>query len=1131
MNNHKIRPLFAACFFLLGFSQSPGYCENHFLSSVKESAEKIKDRLSLLRITAEDCSLIPRWELPLTIGKVEDLLARPLDAPNQLSAWSASALKSSSTYDLLRLSREIFSADREAPSPLKDGTPSSLPREASLGTAALSASPTPPEIKNAEAEEIKFPPDYDLLPPSLRSPIFKIVTSMKSALPLLKESYRALTEKERAELLTLYDFPLESGSTESIRSPAFKRKCYAAMKKFKQDSLLNAAEMVLKTIHEEMDRLREGSVALAVSSSSVSDGVQTASFKPVRLKTEVGEVLVSGNGEDHYSAASLKDVALLIDLGGKNSYAAPVAGAREGEIKVVVDFGSEVTVVSTMDVVSAGAGVFGMGFLFLPNASGKKNFITDSYSQGMGLCGVGGLFVNGPGDFRGERYLQGVGIFGVGIFSNEGGNASDYQANLYAQGVGFTRGVGIFRHRGSRARLQAGLVDPDPRESLGTTSLCQGVGYGPRGYAGGGVGLCVLSGNQLNLESSYFAQGAGYWHAAGSFLIEGSSNSLRARRYDLGSGIHSAVGAFFLNGNNNHLINWGVGPAYGWDGGLGLTFFFGNENRVQAEWGVGSATYNRSRSFSFFSGNNNKFDLPGLGGGQYVRDLSDYSLSIMEGKDNFLKLSRLKSRREVNEPIFVSPWGAIFFRNVALMPEVGLPKAEWKKLRREEVIRKEKINLGEEIQQAESSLPAQKIERLLQVASAFSVDKIHPRNALSRLLALGDGEIPFIVRSLDPADIEGLVQIRAVLGIFGDRASQTILDELKSEVGERRALLFSMLAFAKVEKAAPIFLQGLEDDDWRIQAASARNLGWMLNRDPGGVPGRLHILRTLERWFNSFFPSAQLTQELLRQLSTRPFAESVSILSLARQWSSEERRLILDAAPEDINGNFESEKVKKVMVLLRANRKESLKNIREEIRKSDLLIETARGKLLSVLKKLEGNSRHPSLFSHPSGTEPSGRMRGMVQSLKGRKTERKELAHALIIALGNIGSGQDAEKISRYLEDNSALVRDGASASLGRIGRGSLPFLEKAMQSPDPDKRVQAILSAVTASDPSLLALLEMGLNDPDPAVRKVSFSAIEQVPSPLTKAKEKLKKKILKLRASVPDSASETEQLFLYGH
>ena len=137
----------------------------------------------------------------------------------------------------------------------------------------------------------------------------------------------------------------------------------------------------------------------------------------------------------------------------------------------MIDFSSNVVVESALDgKPNTASGVFGIGIMVLPNAAGVKKFTTECFAQGCGIAGIGALFLNGEAHLTGEHYVQGCGAFGVGILKNSRGHKSTTTAARQGQGLGMTQGVGIFSHAGDNADIKGGLVDPDPREPLGSVA-------------------------------------------------------------------------------------------------------------------------------------------------------------------------------------------------------------------------------------------------------------------------------------------------------------------------------------------------------------------------------------------------------------------------------------------------------------------------------------------------------------------------------------------------------------------------------------------------------------------------------------------------------------------------------------
>ena len=608
---------------------------------------------------------------------------------------------------------------------------------------------------------------------------------------------------------------------------------------------------------------------------------------------------------------------------------------------------------------------------------------------------------------------------------------------------------------------------------LGSRSLCQGVGFGPRAFAAGGAGFCVLRGDGLTVESSYFAQGAGYWHAAGVFKLRGNDSDLQARRYSQGSGVHSAAGAFFLEGNGNRVNNWGVGPAFGWDRSIGWAYIFGDRNTSRTEWGSASAAMNGSRSFLFAQGAGNVFELPGMGGGGIPREIPDYALSWIEGSENLLRSPYFKRERVDDQNIHTSPWGMVHLEGVVLSSETALAKPQWSRMRDSKLAPGADVNFIFEIEKSKTLSAAKKVETLLSAASAFSTDKINPRLALGYLIALQDFEVPLLVGLLDPADFDGFIQIRAALSEIGSSASPAILKELKKSKGERRAWFLAQLPYLGASDALPELFRCLKDKDAKIRAAGFSGIGKILSRDKGYEPGRMTALESLKVYLSSASPAPDFENELARGMSTKTYFESAAIFSLVSRPDVAER-FLFQFAPQELSGSYEQDEVKKVLKVLWDKKGKILGNLDRELDESRAF-ESEAGETLAAALAAE-----------------SGGNKGMTAVILG--------------AMGNLGRPQDAGSIAPHIYDSSASVKEAASAALGRIGETSFPYLEKVLRSGAPEYRAQAVCAVARTWDPSVFRVLEIGLSDADPLVRGTAVGMVSALRFPYDDVREKLK-------------------------
>ncbi|OVE77510.1 hypothetical protein BVX98_02485, partial [bacterium F11] len=440
----------------------------------------------------------------------------------------------------------------------------------------------------------------------------------------------------------------------------------------------------------------------------------------------------------------------------------PVGAATKGQIQVVIDLGNNIHIEQKENMgPNAGAGVFGIGILVLPNPNGLKTIETSSFSQGCGLGGIGALLVKGQIEGKGVRFTQGTGVYGLGIFQGQGSHKSTYWAERNGQGLGMTKGVGLFSHQGDDSSIKGGLVQPDPREPMGSVSLCQGVGFGRRAYVGGGVGIAVVKGDRNTVKGSYFSQGCGYWHSVGVFRYRGHHSLLQARRYDLGSGVHSAFGHFQMFGDHNRILNWGVGPAYGWDNSLGSSLVDGSDNEFQASWGTGMASIN-SWSFSYWQGNRNKLLLPSFGEGRYYRRRLSYSVQILDGDDNLIQLGKKPLEPKKPIRIMATPWGTFSASDLKFDPDLKLEPPVWEKQPQEKALNRERVDLQKKIKQSQEKIPLNKIGDLVDVTGAFSLDKKSPREALGLLLDLENKDIASLVNNVEPAAMEQEIKHRII---------------------------------------------------------------------------------------------------------------------------------------------------------------------------------------------------------------------------------------------------------------------------------------------------------------------------------------------------------------------------------
>ncbi len=1019
--------------------QKPNYLsDSDVLSPSQQTIAKIRSQFETLRMNEKDFKLSAGWELPFTIPAVENFFAKPLDIPAMAGEWADRIEETSDVSGLLDTAFHVMgiTPTESSAAPLVLGTP---------------------------------------LPAQLKPAITVLVSAIKEAQPFLDRAVDSLPASAREGLLGLNEWPdPQTGAVRQEISARRTKQKYEAMKPFSQQDLAEAGARVFAGVDKALKMLPK--------SADVK--------KQVRWKTVNGDILIGGRGDDVYDKADLKDVAVLIDLGGNNIYKAPVATAREKQIRIVIDYGANVQVDGENFLHgNAGAGIFGIGVMVLPNGEGTKIMKTGPFSQGFGMGGIGALVVNGTAHLSAQRSVQGMGIFGVGILSAKSSKGSTYVATRSGQGSAWTRGVGIFLHEGDDADIKGGLVQPDPREPLGSVSLCQGVGFGPRAYAGGGVGIAVVKGNRISVKGSYFSQGVGYWHGFGAFRLRGDGNTLQARRYDMGSGVHSAFGHMDVFGNNNRILNWGVGPSYGWDHGVGSSIVFGNDNEMQTEWGSGTASIG-SLSFSYIKGERNKMKLCDFGTNNFFRDEPAYSVQIIDGVGNQLQCHGSAETNGERLRRMRTPWGLFQMRGTTLVENLGLTPPEWPELPREEAVEREMVDLGEQIEQSAGKPPLDEVADLIDIASAFSLDKVTPRRAMHELLVLPPEKAVLMADVLDPSAVDQLIYLSVAMPAHGDTTAKALVKSLKGPATpQKKAVMLNFLRMARPRTAAPAlmeFVNGPASDELRLNALRA--MAALLNKDAGAEPGPraalITVLNNLER------PSKKNKQEALGLIAKMRVGEALGLAATIVDMSADDRAEMLENAPEDLTSPL-GEKAGKIFLTIAAREKKmNMKNVKDQ---------------LAQLEELEPQAR-----------------RMLAELLT---SSRAATVNTVAIGLGQIANGDDAKLLEPLLRHENTRVRESAAVALARMGDAGLPVLQRALESSEPRDRALALAGMTQSATVKSLALVEKALNDENPNVRLTAVAVIDNLPEIL---KPKRAGVVARVKKEIPSETDPDVRLAL---
>ena len=318
-----------------------------------------------------------------------------------------------------------------------------------------------------------------------------------------------------------------------------------------------------------------------------------------RIDTPSGAIVIGGKGPNTYQLDQMRDVAVVIDLGGGNTYYEGTVGL-DRPVLVVIDLGGNNTFRGVKPGIQGGA-VLGVSMLL---TLGDNNvYEAQDVAQGSALAGVGIQIDYGSNNrYRGVRRLQGQALGGVGILIGRGGH-NDYHAALWAQGMGAPLGFGLLDNvKGNNHYYCGGMWrNSYYPETPGYEGWGQGVGAGLRQVADGGIGVILDGGGENTYEFDYLAHGGGYWCGLGfardfggntkrlitRAAYDGSPRAYQSfQRFGCGWGCHYAMGFCFDDSGDDVYEGTIMGTGMAWDCSMGVLCDFAGNDHYMATGGI-----------------------------------------------------------------------------------------------------------------------------------------------------------------------------------------------------------------------------------------------------------------------------------------------------------------------------------------------------------------------------------------------------------------------------------------------------------------------------------------------------------------------------------------------------------------
>ena len=277
-------------------------------------------------------------------------------------------------------------------------------------------------------------------------------------------------------------------------------------------------------------------------------------------------VIIDPGGDDEYrgSDLALNGFSAILDLGGNDRYRmdGPGLGAAIAGAALLIDFAGD----DSYEAKFLAHGAAALGFGALLDLGGDDRYRIEAWGQGFGIGGGVGLLWDRGGN---DRYLaggvpdpfkraggglsgaQGVGFGhrghlggGTGILRDDAGD-DVYEAQLFAQGLGYYYGLGLLWERGGNDQYRA-------------LQYAQGNGV----HQAIGV-LREESGNDRYQLDVFYGQGMGLDVAFGALLDVAGDDEYRGRDAVQGAATANGFGLLldqagadrFITGNGMH--KWG----------------------------------------------------------------------------------------------------------------------------------------------------------------------------------------------------------------------------------------------------------------------------------------------------------------------------------------------------------------------------------------------------------------------------------------------------------------------------------------------------------------------------------------------------------------------------------------------
>jgi len=482
------------------------------------------------------------------------VMAAPLDAPYRTGVLGDSFRGAAgSPHELIGLAGALSGARLSRPA---DSGMAAIEAKLRAAPDPLAAGLAWMASTKAGAGWVPVLPDHARLPNPLRYELARVLAAMSQSHQFLRRAFERFPPGVTPELLRRQAFegrlsPFETPDYRQLLPLVEREAVLAGML-----DLVGAVERLQGFVRKEAAL---PSVAWSLQTPFgwiVVDTTGRNNRHPLKDPLLVLDV----GGDDDYEFLAKGDthtISVLVDHGGNDRYATAAPGADPSSATlgygILWDTEGDDRYQGTRQ--AQASALFGAALLV--DGGGSNRFVASSHSQAHAIGGVAVLVSAGGGDdvFTAQTYSQATGgPRGVAVLVDTGGDDRYTLNNLplvrpspqlpdrntsMGQGAGYGM-RGLFFDGRSTAGGIGLLLDLAGNDRYEAEVFAQGVGYHE------GLGMLLDDGGDDRFETAWYGMGAGVHYAAGILLKRGVGNDVYRSTHEmvLGTGNDLSVGVF-----------------------------------------------------------------------------------------------------------------------------------------------------------------------------------------------------------------------------------------------------------------------------------------------------------------------------------------------------------------------------------------------------------------------------------------------------------------------------------------------------------------------------------------------------------------------------------------------------------